>query len=640
MSAIAGALRRDGADPIQVRSALAALTGRFRGAPRIWSGGDAALGGDALEIIPLNPSEPASSARAIAVDARLDNRDELLSILGGDQGWSNARLILTAYRKWGEDTPAYLLGDFAFALWDPARATLFCARDHLGIRPFLYAKTAGQIVFGSELKAILAFGGQHQFNETRICDFLTGFVADTHSTDYADIFRLPPGHCLRVRQGTVEVSAYWRPSASASIPAKASVEAFADLFAKAVSCRMTPTAASMLSGGLDSSAISVTAAKSARSPLKTFSLVFEDCQDERLQIDDVLRSGNFSPTLVSGDRVGPFDDFDRMLREQDGLFQAPTLANNRQLYLAGAQSGASVLLDGHGGDEVVSHGLGWLKELSLAGRWRSLWRNLPAESDVYQTSRLGLFLTYWSHFGAARRIIGKAHRLGARLERRVQRTLGHAASPPAWRRFINPAFAQDAGGEARWSKALVAQNAFVTESDQHIAMLNAPIQAHALEVLDRASSHAGIEARYPFWDKRLVEFCLSLEPEDKIRDGWTRYTFRRAMEGVLPKSIQWRRDKFDFTPALATAMCKHNRALLDEVLLTQHNNLSEFVNLPRVQEAYTRVAAQPQNALGQDVQAVWRATALALWLRARKPQPSAAVAAAARSASAAERAHA
>lgn len=637
MSAIAGAVRRGGADPLEVKSGLAALAGRLRGPVRFVFSGDAGLAGDDLEF--LQPNAPADSLSAVA-DARLDNRDELLSTLGGSPTWSNARLIIAAYRKWREDTPSHLLGDFAFALWDPDDATLFCARDHLGVRPFLYARTADQVVFGSELKAILAFGGSHRFNEARIGDFLASLTVDTHSTDYDNIFRLPPGHWLRLRRGEITTSSYWRPAATEPFPARDSAQAFADLLDKAVAARTTPAASSLLSGGLDSSAVSIIAAGKASSPLKTFSLVFETCADERRYIDDALGCGRFTPTFVTGDHSGPFDDFEQTLKVQDGLFQAPNLASNQRLYAAAARSGADALLDGHGGDEVVSHGLGWLKELSLAGRWGELWRNLPAEADIYKASRLKFFITYWSHLGATRGIIGKAHRLNTRVGRRMQRVLGHPPSPPPWRRFINPAFLHEAGVDARWHKSLAARNSYATEADQHLTALTAPIQAHALEVLDRASSHAGVEARYPFWDKRLVEFCLSLRPDEKIRNGWTRYTFRNAMEGVLPPSIQWRRDKFDFTSALASAMCRHNRELLDDTLLAHNADLARFVDLKGIRAAYARIAAQPQEAAGPDVQAVWQATALALWLRSRRTAPGVHDVSLSTASTAMERAHA
>ena len=119
--------------------------------------------------------------------------------------------------------------------------------------------------------------------------------------------------------------------------------------------------------------------------------------DERPQIDAVLASGRFAPHFLDMTAVGPFDDFDKVLSEQDGPFLAPGLQGCRRLYAEAAGGGVEALLDGHGGDEVVSHGLGRLKHLALTRRWRKLWGYANAEADIYQTSRAALFMSANCH---------------------------------------------------------------------------------------------------------------------------------------------------------------------------------------------------------------------------------------------------
>ncbi len=620
MSAIAGVVRLDRATASRraVKAGIDALRARARGLADIWVSGPVGLAGDAHASLPPQPLAGADPQLIVISDACLYNRQELCAALGVTSSQTDSSLILAAYEKWGEDCPTRLIGDFAFAIWDSARAALFCARDHAGVRPFFYAHSSRQFVFGSELKSILASLGEHAIDRDRIADFLVAISPGASSTWYRDIFRLPPGHALRVRGGEIDVRAYWRPSAPVSFREGEVVEAFGELLEQSIVCRTTDATGAMLSGGLDSSSIALIASRASAPPLKTYSMVFEGCPDERAQIDSILRAGRFEPTFVKADQTGPFDDFSQILREQDGPFLAPGLAGTRQIYAAAARSGAGVLLDGHGGDEVVSHGLGWLTELALAGKWGTLWRNVQAEADIYKGARARMFLTYWMHFGPARRAFQRAHDLGFRVEQRARRALGRPDQTPAWRRFIDPAFAQETGLEARWREQCRARSGFSTESEHHLAMLSAPIQSHALEVLDHASAHAGVEARYPLWDRRLIEFCLSLRVQDKINDGQDRYTFRRAMEGVLPKAIQWRRDKFDFTPALALSMCSRHAALLDDIILSKTSVITDCVDRPSLERAYLRMKAHPARANGRDVQAVWRSAALALWLEAIK----------------------
>ncbi|GAH07934.1 unnamed protein product, partial [marine sediment metagenome] len=138
----------------------------------------------------------------ITADARIDNRVELIDILGlGGRYHSqigDSELILAAYEKWGEECPARLLGDFAFAIWDGRRQILFCARDHFGVKPFCYYHRHGRVfVFASQVKALLTMRQvPHQINEGRIADYLVGDLEgiDKTSTYYQEVYKHPPAH--------------------------------------------------------------------------------------------------------------------------------------------------------------------------------------------------------------------------------------------------------------------------------------------------------------------------------------------------------------------------------------------------------------------------------------------------------------
>ena len=138
---------------------------------------------------------------------------------------------------------------------------------------------------------------------------------------------------------------------------------------------------------------------------------------------------------------------------------------------------------------------------------------------------------------------------------------------------------------------------------------------HAFEVLDKAAANFGVEPRYPFWDKPLVEFCLALPGEEKLNRGFGRYVLRRAMEGILPAAVQWRRDKIDFTANLVNGMLGNHRDLLEQLLVSDARRIAPYVNLPQVSAAYARLLRQPDQAAPLDVQYVWRSASLSLWLR-------------------------
>jgi asparagine synthase (glutamine-hydrolysing) len=633
VSAIAGMHHADGR-PVEapaLKHMLDAMAHRSPDGTKVWSDGPVGLGHGLLRTLPERPSEAqplGDGELAITADVRLDNRDELLTALGlTDRSLSDAALVLAAYRRWEVDCPRRLLGDFAFALWDGPRSTLFCARDHFGVKPFCYHIGPSSFWFASEIKALLALcGPSREVDEARIADFLASVVSDSSSTFYSRIFRLPAGHHLSVTPLGRRLQAYWRPQASSTPREGDAAEQFRDLFSTAVRCRLrgTDRVGAMLSGGLDSSSVACVAERILRAEqsrrLPTFSLVFDKSPawSERRLIEAVIAHGGFDPCYLASDRLAPFVDFDRMLAEQEGVGLAPGLAFSRQLYWAAAERGVRVLLDGHGGDEVVSHGHGRLKELAAASRWLDLWREVRGEADIYGTSAWRTFAAYISHFGPSARVLHPLGRAAARAQRQLRRLRRQAETRPGWGGFINPDLAARTDVAARYRAWRAELTGTTSERERHLAAISASLQAYALEVLDKAAAGAGVEARYPFWDKRLAEFCLALPADMKLSGGWSRMILRRAMEGILPSSVQWRRDKFDFTPHLVQGMLEHHRPMLDHILFENGYDVGAYVNLAAVAAAYRRMAERPEAANGHDVQAVWRTAALALWLRQRR----------------------
>ncbi|ESY11301.1 lasso peptide isopeptide bond-forming cyclase [Mesorhizobium sp. C386A] len=570
------------------------------------------------------PLTMAGGKLAITADCRLDNRDELLARLGiRDNSAADAVLVMRAYLRWGEACPEYLQGDFAFAIWDAERQKLFCVRDHFGVKPFYYHSSDRRFVFASEIGPILEVGGvDMRISEHQISGFLAGLPDNPQSTAYADIFRLPARHSLTVTGNQVVLRRYWQIEPSPRPMRSDTAEEFRHLFSQSVRNRMrgTPAVGAMLSGGLDSSSIACVAglqnAAQRKPRLPTFSLVFEkgSPMDERPFIEAVLGQEQVDGTLISVGNYAPFAEFERILEEQEETFLAPGLSLTRDIYRTAGAKGMKVLLDGHGGDEVVSQGHGHLHELAYAGKWMELWRELRSASNTYGDGMLGLYYQFLTLYGPAWRI--------ARIKRFANRVLGklrrHPTGRPAtsWRGLINPDLAMRTDLVERFRRAGYMPPAVsASETLTHRWLLSNGMVPHAFEVLDKAAANFGVEPRYPFWDKPLVEFCLALPGAEKLNQGFGRSVLRRAMEGILPPAVQWRRDKIDFTSNLVKGMLGNHRDLLDKVLVADAALIAPYVNLPEVTAAYGRIARQPDEATLPDVQYVWRSIALSLWLR-------------------------
>ena len=408
MSAIAGVLELNG-KPVAsqlISRMLAAVPSRCRDGVGVWCEDDIGLGHGSL----LTKTEPPSynipvtrGDLVLTFDARIDNSEDLCATLGLGAKAADAVLILDAYRRWGEDCPAYLLGDFAFAIWDKSRRALFCARDHFGVKPFYFYEDDERFIFASEIKSLFAVDCVGRaINEPQIADFLIGLSTDEAATLYQKIRRLPPAHTLSVTADRRAVRRFWRLTPNPPANQDDRAAQFRELFSSAVRCRLKDVSqpAAMLSGGLDSSAITCFAARILRSgadnPLPTFSLVFDGTPslNERPYIEAVLAQGHFRPTFIASDDYPVFADLADFLEEQQGVVLAPALPLSRQLYYSAANAGARVLLNGHGGDEVVSYGYGRLQELARAGHWLALGREIRALAKDAGQSPLPMLWPY------------------------------------------------------------------------------------------------------------------------------------------------------------------------------------------------------------------------------------------------------
>ncbi len=557
----------------------------------------------------------ANTGLAVVGDVRLDNRLELHHALGRSvSGDDDIDYVLAAYTRWGEDSPKHLLGDFAFLVWDPRLQTLFAARDHFGVMPFYYTSSALGVFMGNH-STLLRTSDPRTIRASAIVEYIAGYPPSLPETPYRDVFRLAPAFtCTAGQDGRLRLQRYYQLAAS-HIGAQNPAEEFRAIFEEAVRCRLAGgvNVGAMLSGGLDSSSIVAVGAPIWRAlsgaDLPTISKVFDQTPqwNERTFIEAVTALGSVSPTFLASDEADPFSEVDQIIAEQDGPFLGLGLTMSRSVYRSAAASNVPVLLDGHGGDEVVSHGGARLGELARSMRWLELWRQSKAlGGDDHGTPRQ-VFIRSLSHHPGARALLKSVRQL---------RAVGRPAAVQSWRplAYLNPDFLS----ALNYKPDSLADRGtpWRTEQESHRLVLLDDLQCYALEGLHHNADALGVEARYPFWDKRLVEFCLGLDGRHKLDDGWTRLILRQALDGVLPPAVQWRRDKLNFAPHIVRGLLKHSEAIIDGVIEGNGGDIGNFINLIELRRAYARVLALKEEASGFDIQIVIRAVILSRWLSA------------------------
>jgi asparagine synthase (glutamine-hydrolysing) len=155
---------------------------------------------------------------------------------------------------------------------------------------------------------------------------------------------------------------------------------------------------------------------------------------------------------------------------------------------------------------------------------------------------------------------------------------------------------------------------FVDARHAHWRALCTPLIPYTMELADATSAAFGIETRYPFFDSRLVEFCLAIPAEQKLRNGWTRWVMRNAMSGLLPEPVQWRPSKADLSPNFHRMLFERDGATIRDVVESSRlESVTEYVDPVAVRSRFRRWAAQ-SGALRQDGRMLFSITLLTLWV--------------------------
>jgi asparagine synthase (glutamine-hydrolysing) len=494
------------------------------------------------------PVRHAASGCLILADARIDYRGDLCEALALDPAAvGDAELILAAYLRWGEACLDHFLGDFAFAIWDARDSKLFCARDHFGMRPFYYHHVPGaRFVFASDARAVFAVPEvPYAINEGRVADFLVPELEwiDYTSTFYEQVYRLPPGHKLTVTPGRLDVAEYWAPTPGPEPAIKSDrewVDAFLEVFSRAIAERLRAPAGQvgcMLSGGMDSGSTAALArdllASRGAGPLRSFSAAQGpdvDC-DETRRIHATVEKLHARATILQPDGIAYLD------RELVASIEEPFDAGflfMKAIFRAAGSAGLTVLLDGGGGDVVFNEG-SYLTRLIRRGQFSSALREIRAESSFWGGDHYQLDLI--------------RHLLRAVTPEPVKRASRPWRQRAEARRFVSTSlisrdFAAQVNIAARCERmyAMFPANWTADAALERVRKIR-PNVAAGRERYRRLAASAGVEARDPFLDLKVVGLCVHLPGQWLQRDGWPTFILREAMAGKLPDDVRWGRGK-------------------------------------------------------------------------------------------------
>lgn len=494
---------------------------------------------------------------------------------------TDSEVVLAAYAQWGEACLERFNGMWAFSVWDAQAQELFLAVDRVAVKSAVYIARPQYFAFASEIKAFARLD-RYRFepDPAEAVRLLSTSVEAFSKTWVRDVMRLPAGHSLKVdRGGRVTLRRWWTPVADTSVQGLSrsqQAQRLRDLLESAVAMRLNGRSSIVVpvSGGMDSSAVLGVAADLQRRPGATTvgGIFVRKRGDFDEELHATAAAGHCKVPLKVIDHPDHYT-VDSMLNVVQ-TYETLAFGSDGPLrmYRSIKQSGASVSLDGHGGDELFGgyepylvaamqdacSGVPRLPKLLDLVR---ILRGMSPTSDHYRLHegwREPAALA-WKTLSDRLRPGPDGRVLGIRAQRHM-----HKGDAPTLPEF---------SGEL--DKALYI--------DIHFGFLQ-----RVLRSFDYASMASGVEARTPFLDWRVVSFALGLAGERKIERGYTKRILRDAMAGLLPESVRWRRSKVGFIDKSAYFFSPEIKAWMADMFASQSLRENKLWNGQKMVDMHAR----------------------------------------------------
>lgn len=555
MSAIAGILNLNG-EPVSIEhsaSMMKALEKFPANDIQTWHKDSLFLGCHAQWITPESIGEELpfydyTRGLAITADAIIDNRDELFQLLQihreDQKKITDSQLILLAYHKWGEESPKYLVGDFAFMIWDEKEQKLFGARDFSGSRTLYYFRDGQKFVFCTVMKPILGLPFvSAELNEMWIAEYLANpgmyESVDPNITVYQKLQQLPPSHSITIRNEEVKHTRYCYLTNDKKLYLKSDeeyVEAFLEVFTNAVNTKLRThlNVGAHLSGGLDSGSVASFAAKKLLledKKLHTFSYVPVDdfvnwthksrIANEQPMVEKTVNYvGNISSQFLSFKERNSYTEIDEWI----DVLETPYKFFENTYWLRGIfevakENGIGVLLNGQRGNWSISWGPAF-------EYYRLLLRQLKLIKFYKEIN------SYSNKFGV------KKSRVISLVNKKMFTKIKQEDLFPS---YINEDFA--------------SRTNVLEKLEDHGIDIEGKIQSNVFQIRmdqfqkvyywntsgtygSKLSLRYGLVDRDPTNDLRVIRFCLSVPEDQYVQNGLDRALIRRAAKGHLPDEIR------------------------------------------------------------------------------------------------------
>ena len=495
----------------------------------------------------------------------IELRDELK-----EQGYdfsteSDTEVILAAYHCWGKECLHRFNGMWAFAIYDPRTNQIFAARDRFGIKPLYYSVVGSYLAFASEIKQFTSLPNwSAKANHNLLFDFIVGGKLDqSEFTMFDGVKQVPGGCCLeyKLESHTYCIQRWYDLSKSYEkntlYSDKKAGDKFLELLTDSVNLRLRSDVkvGSCLSGGMDSSSIVVIMHELLSKSLSSFSQhtvssCFENKKyDEQEYIDAVNEKTKATPHKVFPSDKALFDSIENIIWYQDEPFGSTSIFAQWTVFEEARAQGLKVMLDGQGADEQLA---------GYQSFFVPLLKDAITKFNPFLALKICKALSHHHNVNSKKLLINALYHCCPMRIKKIVTNLKHKRLH-SW--LNKNAFKLDPNPMKNLRKFSVLQ----------LIKTSLPSLLH---YEDRSSMAKSIEARVPFLDYRLVEFVLSLENNQKIKEGITKHVLREGLKDLLPEKVLTRVDKLGFV----TEEEKWMRANSETVLSVLDNEWPDYID--------------------------------------------------------------
>ncbi|MGY4396627.1 asparagine synthase (glutamine-hydrolyzing) [Sphingomonas sp. UYAg733] len=495
-----------------------------------------------------------ASHRGAAVDGRIDNIDDLRRSLGIGltDRFSPARIILAAYRAWGDDLCRHVIGDYSLAVWDGASRRLFLAVDPGGLRPLSYWRRDSDLVFASEQRALLADPDvPRKLDQRHLAHWLAMMPRDHDRSFFEDIFSIAPGHRLTWQNGRAETERWWRPEMLPLLKLPSGrdyEEILRDTLDTAVRCRIDPgePIGAQLSGGMDSSAVTALAARALGEEQRGLT-AFTAAPDAPLPGDAAGRFGDEWPHAAALSARYPNITHVRISNSSSTLFEAlklreagldlpPLNASNLIWYNGIDQSahdrGVRIMLIGSMGNLTISHdGMAAFGQQIRSGRLTTAFGTAMALRRNGGQNWLNVINQVATALLPGQAVKGLRGLAGKQDPRLYDFSIA------------DPKFLADHGVEEEAIRTAGSLYSVARSDTRRLRLLSLARSSHRGQNHWSTRRLFGIDVRDPTGDRRVMDLAFTIPEERWMPDGVPRGLIRRAMAGLVPEVILGERRK-------------------------------------------------------------------------------------------------